>query len=117
MIVPTDNREMFCAEDFPPPRHDKLICGNSKLGITTFGRFQPGFHDCWDYAPKFPKKLKERRDSPCIGYCSTALGDAVCLGCGRTQQEVDGWVSMSEDEKQAVWKRLEARNEEPRNGD
>lgn len=27
-------------------------------------------------------------DSPCVARCSTALGDAVCKGCGRTFEEV-----------------------------
>ena len=27
-------------------------------------------------------------DSPCIAICSTAQGDAVCKGCGRTFDEV-----------------------------
>ena len=27
-------------------------------------------------------------DAPCIAICSTAQGDAVCKGCGRTEDEV-----------------------------
>lgn len=38
--------------------------------------------------------------------CST-LFDAVCKGCGRTQEEVDNWVIMTEDEQQAAVDRAE----------
>jgi predicted Fe-S protein YdhL (DUF1289 family) len=40
-------------------------------------------------------------DSGCIGVCST-LFDPVCKGCGRTQQEVDNWVFMTNEELQAA---------------
>lgn len=40
-------------------------------------------------------------DSGCIGVCST-LFDPVCQGCGRTQLEVERWVFMSREEKQAA---------------
>ncbi len=45
-------------------------------------------------------------DSPCIGYCSTTLGDPVCLGCGRTSSEVDQWILLSENQKRAIWERI-----------
>ncbi|CAH2918637.1 MAG: Phosphoenolpyruvate synthase (EC [uncultured Paraburkholderia sp.] len=45
-------------------------------------------------------------DSPCIGVCST-LFDEVCKGCGRTAGEVFNWVFMSDEEKRAVWTRIE----------
>jgi hypothetical protein len=46
-------------------------------------------------------------ESGCIGVCST-LFDAVCKGCGRTQQEVDNWVNMTEAEQQAAVDRANA---------
>jgi predicted Fe-S protein YdhL (DUF1289 family) len=52
--------------------------------------------------------LHELTDSPCIGVCST-LFDAVCKGCGRTAEEVQTWVQLSDAEKRAVWARLAAR--------
>ncbi|WP_162085857.1 DUF1289 domain-containing protein [Sulfuriferula nivalis] len=45
-------------------------------------------------------------DSPCIGYCSCSLGDAICKGCGRTQAEVDQWLFYSNEQKLAIWKRI-----------
>lgn len=41
-------------------------------------------------------------DSPCVARCSTALGDAVCKGCGRTFEEVTFWNVMDDAQKQAV---------------
>ena len=45
-------------------------------------------------------------DSPCLGYCTTALGDDVCKACGRTFVEVSRWIVMTPEEKAAVWLRL-----------
>ena len=45
-------------------------------------------------------------DSPCIAICSTAQGDPVCKGCGRTFDEVQGWPGMSPTDKRAVWHRI-----------
>jgi predicted Fe-S protein YdhL (DUF1289 family) len=45
-------------------------------------------------------------DCPCIGHCSTALGDDVCRGCGRTFEEVTRWPEMTEEERRAVNRRL-----------
>ena len=41
-------------------------------------------------------------ESPCIGHCTTVLGDDVCRSCLRTFEEVTNWVLMSEDERYAV---------------
>ena len=50
---------------------------------------------------------KNVTDSPCIGVCSaTALGDAVCRGCGRTFEEVHAWNTLSDEEKIAINARL-----------
>ncbi|MBK6866537.1 MAG: DUF3717 domain-containing protein [Burkholderiales bacterium] len=45
-------------------------------------------------------------DAPCIAICSTAQGDAVCKGCGRTEDEVQHWPAMSPFAKRAVWRRI-----------
>lgn len=47
-------------------------------------------------------------DSPCIAICSTAQGDAVCKGCGRTEAEVQHWPALSPAHKRAVWRRIVA---------
>jgi len=45
-------------------------------------------------------------DAPCIAICTTAQGDAVCKGCGRTEDEVQHWPVLSPVEKRAVWRRI-----------
>lgn len=45
-------------------------------------------------------------DAPCIAICSTAQGDDVCKGCGRTFDEVQGWPVLTPGEKRAVWRRI-----------
>jgi predicted Fe-S protein YdhL (DUF1289 family) len=45
-------------------------------------------------------------DAPCIAICSTAQGDPVCKGCGRTEDEVQHWPVMSPGEKRHVWRRI-----------
>ena len=44
--------------------------------------------------------------TPCIGVCSTGIGDSVCRGCKRFSHEVIDWNSYSELQKQAVDGRL-----------
>jgi predicted Fe-S protein YdhL (DUF1289 family) len=45
-------------------------------------------------------------DSPCIGHCTTVLGDDVCRSCLRTFDEVAGWLEMNEEERRAVNRRI-----------
>jgi predicted Fe-S protein YdhL (DUF1289 family) len=45
-------------------------------------------------------------DAPCIAICSTAQGDPVCKGCGRTEGEVQHWPVLTPAEKRAVWRRI-----------
>lgn len=45
--------------------------------------------------------------SPCIGLCTTALGDDVCRGCARTKDEVDNWVAYTEEQKEVIDRALE----------
>jgi predicted Fe-S protein YdhL (DUF1289 family) len=45
-------------------------------------------------------------DAPCIAICTTAQGDAVCKGCGRTEGEVQHWPQLSPAQKRAVWRRI-----------
>lgn len=45
-------------------------------------------------------------NSPCVGYCTTVLGDDVCRSCLRTFEEITHWVEMSDDERCAVNQRI-----------
>ena len=48
---------------------------------------------------------KSSIESPCISICR--YEDEVCVGCGRTVDEVVNWYDMTDNEKQAVLNRLE----------
>ncbi len=50
-----------------------------------------------------PKKIP----TPCIGVCSTGLGDSVCRGCKRFAHEVVSWNTYSDREKDRVEDRLQ----------
>lgn len=45
--------------------------------------------------------------TPCIGVCSTGIGDAVCRGCKRFSHEVIAWNSYTQDERRAVLQRID----------
>lgn len=50
--------------------------------------------------------LDARVKTPCIGVCSTGIGDRVCRGCKRFAHEVINWNSYSDDEKRLIDARL-----------
>ena len=45
--------------------------------------------------------------TPCVGICSTVIGDTVCRGCKRFAEEVTQWNAYNDDERRAVLKRLD----------
>jgi predicted Fe-S protein YdhL (DUF1289 family) len=45
--------------------------------------------------------------TPCIGVCSTGIGDTVCRGCKRFSHEVIAWNAYSQDERSAVLQRID----------
>ena len=45
--------------------------------------------------------------TPCIGVCSTGIGDTVCRGCKRFEFEVIGWNGFTEDQRRAVLTRID----------
>ncbi len=53
-------------------------------------------------------KLTESKvKTPCIGVCSTGIGDSVCRGCKRFAHEVIRWNGYSEAERRAIVERIE----------
>lgn len=46
-------------------------------------------------------------NSPCIGVCSTGIGDTVCRGCKRYSHEIICWNGYADDEKRAILGRLD----------
>ncbi|MDO9012432.1 MAG: DUF1289 domain-containing protein [Gallionella sp.] len=45
-------------------------------------------------------------ESPCIGHCTTVLGDEVCRSCLRTFEEITRWIEMNDEERCAVNRRI-----------
>ncbi len=45
--------------------------------------------------------------TPCIGVCSTGIGDSVCRGCNRFAHEIINWNRYSEAERAAAYGRIE----------
>ena len=45
-------------------------------------------------------------ESPCIGVC--ALDGLVCLGCGRSVDEIESWPQASTAERAAILQRIKA---------
>jgi len=46
--------------------------------------------------------------TPCIGVCSTGIGDSVCRGCKRFEHEVIQWNGYTQSQKQSIDNRLSA---------
>ena len=44
--------------------------------------------------------------TPCIGICSTGIGDAVCRGCKRFAHEVIDWNAYTEAQRRIIEQRL-----------
>ena len=45
--------------------------------------------------------------TPCIGVCSTGIGDDVCRGCKRFAHEVIDWNAYSEGQRRVIAERRE----------
>lgn len=45
--------------------------------------------------------------TPCIGICSSGMGDDVCRGCKRFAYEVIDWNAYTEQERQLIKERLD----------
>ena len=56
--------------------------------------------------------------SPCILVCSIDMKSGYCFGCGRTRDEIAGWMTYSETERSGIMgtlpNRLETIERKPR---
>jgi predicted Fe-S protein YdhL (DUF1289 family) len=52
------------------------------------------------------KDVVARVKTPCIGVCSTGIGDSVCRGCKRFAHEVIHWNGYTDTEKRIIDYRL-----------
>lgn len=46
--------------------------------------------------------------SPCINICKLDKNN-ICIGCGRTIEEISNWLKLSNKEKQEVISRLDSK--------
>lgn len=46
--------------------------------------------------------------TPCVGICSTGIGDIVCRGCKRFTHEVIDWNAYTHDQRLIIAQRLES---------
>ena len=49
-------------------------------------------------------------ESPCVKVCTLDARSGLCLGCGRTVDEIAHWSAMSAAERARVMRKLPARN-------
>jgi len=48
-------------------------------------------------------------ESPCVKVCTLDARSGLCLGCGRTIDEIAHWASMSDQQRGRVMAELPAR--------
>ena len=49
-------------------------------------------------------------DSPCNDICTTDPESGLCVGCGRTQEEISNWLFFDDKQKKMVLMNLKRRN-------
>ncbi|MBB3188999.1 DUF1289 domain-containing protein [Halomonas cerina] len=49
--------------------------------------------------------------SPCVGLCSTTVGDRVCRGCQRIDDEIRDWPALAGEERERRMAELDALRE------
>ncbi|KAA0013656.1 DUF1289 domain-containing protein [Billgrantia pellis] len=49
--------------------------------------------------------------SPCVGLCSTTLGDSVCRGCQRADSEIGEWFELTAEQRAERMAALDALRE------
>jgi uncharacterized protein len=52
---------------------------------------------------------KPEVESPCAKICLYEPGMGLCLGCGRTLEEIAGWAAMNNTERRRIMAALPAR--------
>ena len=48
-------------------------------------------------------------ETPCVKICTLDAGAGLCLGCGRTIDEIAGWGAMTPSERSRIMAELPAR--------
>lgn len=58
-------------------------------------------------ADRLDYSMYKKVRTPCIGVCSTGIGDDVCRGCKRFAHEVIHWNAYSEEQRRIIAERRE----------
>lgn len=58
---------------------------------------------------KIDRRLNPCRASESMSACSTARGDAVCLACKRKKEDIDNWLTYSDEKKIEIMTEIENR--------
>ena len=53
--------------------------------------------------------MKPPLETPCIDVCEMDACSGLCVGCGRTLDEITGWADMSKEERRAMMTLLPGR--------
>jgi uncharacterized protein len=56
-----------------------------------------------------PFKPVQMIETPCVKICTLDARARLCLGCGRTLDEIAGWSTMSTGERRRIMAELPAR--------
>ena len=48
-------------------------------------------------------------ESPCVNICTLDARSGLCLGCGRTIDEISRWGAISADERARIMRELPSR--------
>ncbi|SOC93917.1 hypothetical protein SAMN05216358_4113 [Rhizobium sp. AN5] len=48
-------------------------------------------------------------ETPCIHICSLDATNSLCIGCGRTLDEIGGWATYSDEKRRMIMQALPER--------
>lgn len=52
---------------------------------------------------------EQRIINPCVQICVRDREDGICLGCGRTVQEINDWINLSKEDRKKIVTSLDDR--------
>ena len=61
---------------------------------------------------KAPLSLEQRLANPCVQICVQDREDGVCLGCGRTSEEINNWLNIPRADREKIIPQLDERIEQ-----
>tara|TARA_B110000503_G_scaffold68024_1_gene106379 strand:+ start:14 stop:190 length:177 start_codon:yes stop_codon:yes gene_type:complete len=47
--------------------------------------------------------------NPCVQICTTDADSGLCIGCNRTEEEINNWMSLTPEQRIEIVKQLESR--------